>query len=69
MAKNIDLDEVRQLIVRMKKASGCNCCADTEELYAAEDELGELLGFDQYEDGSGYYLFGMPGTYVPNKNT
>ncbi len=61
MAKNIDIDELRRLIIAYHKSRGCGCCSDYDERTKAEDALGEYLGFDLYCDGSGYDLHKLPG--------
>lgn len=51
------LAEVKVLVAQLVRSKGCGCCADTETMTTTEEELGRLLDFPKFKDGSGYNFY------------
>ena len=51
------VDNIKEAFQRYVASEGCSCCQDTEEHDKAKDDLGKLLGFPKYGDGSGYNFY------------
>jgi len=41
------------------KSEGCACCRDIDAHDAAAAEIAEALGFEKYEDGSGFDFYSI----------
>lgn len=54
LAQNSELKKIRVQLSRYIKTEGCSCCQNVEPHRKAQDTLGELLVFKQYDDKSGY---------------
>jgi len=50
----LDRERVKELVIRLWCAAGCECCRKQEEWDKVEDELGELLGIPKYEEDNEY---------------
>lgn len=51
------LQEVKKAFSDYVKSEGCSCCCDIDAHNEASIRIGELLGFEKYEDGSGYNFY------------
>lgn len=60
-------EQGRYLVAKLYCASGCNCCRDDENWFAAEGALGELFGVPRYADDSGYDWFSSLKDYQPKE--
>lgn len=54
------LDALRKAFSQYVKTEGCSCCQDVVPHSIAAAEIGELLGFEKYKDGSGYNFYELP---------
>jgi len=48
---------MREAFSKYYRSEGCNCCQNVEDHNVAKDEIGKLLGFKKYTDGSGYDFY------------
>lgn len=54
ITENVPVEEVRRLVADYMWSEGCSCCRDSEAHERHAAALGELLGVEKYEVGSGY---------------
>lgn len=52
----VRIEEAQKAVKEYYKTEGCGCCGDYEGHHKASIELGKLLNFTPYSDGSGYDL-------------
>jgi hypothetical protein len=51
------LKAIRVAVANYVASEGCTCCQNIEEHEKAANQLGELLEFTPYDDGSGYDFY------------
>ena len=61
------LDALRKSFSKYVKTEGCSCCQDEVPHSIAAAEIGELLGFEKYKDGSGYNFYELPINNTTNE--
>lgn len=49
--------QIKQELAKYIRSEGCSCCRDESPHKEAQDALGELLGFEPYDDNSGYNFY------------
>lgn len=61
------LDALRKSFSKYVKTEVCSCCEDEVPHSIAAAEIGELLGFEKYKDGSGYNFYELPINNTTNE--
>ncbi len=60
--------ELRNAFADYAYSEGCGCCEDTDRHKEAADRIGKLLGFDRYDDDSGWDFYAHAKLYQERQN-